>query len=60
MEKTDDLMGKSFSIIGVVEEDLKLNDNRWVKLRLENNGVIVINIKHCKEVKEVKEVKEGK
>jgi hypothetical protein len=54
MEKTDDLMGKSFSIIGVVEEDLQLNDKRWIKLRFPDNATIVINVKYCKEVKEGK------
>lgn len=51
MRYADDLYGKTFAVVGVVEEHLKLDGNEWVVLRLPNNTTIEINIKHCKEVK---------
>jgi len=52
MKYENDLYGKSFMIVGVVEEHLKLNDNEWIKLRFPDGATITINIKHCKEVQD--------
>lgn len=52
MKKEIDLYGKSFAIVGIVEEHLQFHENEWIKLRFPDNSTIVINLKHCKEVEQ--------
>jgi hypothetical protein len=46
----ENLFGKHFIVMGVVEEHLSLGENNWIKLRLPDNSSIMINVIHCKEI----------
>ena len=48
----DDLYGKKFIVIGVVEEHLKFDQKEWIKLKFPNGSSIVIDVKLCKEIKD--------
>jgi hypothetical protein len=50
MKYEDDLYGKTFAVIGIVEEHLKFDHKEWVKLKFQNGSSIVINVKYCKEI----------
>lgn len=46
------LFGKKMMIVGEVEEHLTLNSKQWITIRLPDNSLITINLKHCKEIKD--------
>lgn len=49
MKYEDDLYGKTFVVIGIVEEHLKFDQKEWIKLKFPGGSSIVIDVKHCKE-----------
>lgn len=60
MQYKDDLYGKKFAVIGIVEEHLKLNNNEWVVLRLPDDRKIEINIRHCRLIDDTSNNKSSK
>ena len=51
---TSPKLDSKVTITGKVEEHLVLGSKEWLTIRLENNQVITINRKLCKEESDVK------